>query len=138
MVEMQCHFRSCTNKFVMMRICYSESCLCVCMYFASSSIRFLHTCIPILLACLHVMFSHLLDYCMHLLLDIFMYFSCLCLLDHFMHVCLSFISRPELKIQLKVLDWSAYCLRLNISVVIDPRPSKSKIWNLWGEKSIFY
>ena len=56
-----------------------------------------------------------------------------------------FISRPELKIRREVLDWSAYHaaaaaaaprLRLNISVAIDPRLSKSKIWNLW-KKSIF-
>ena len=58
------------------------------------------------------------------------------------------------KIRLEVLDWSMYhaaaavpaavptavstavstavpCLRFNISVAIDPRLSKSKIWNLW-------
>ena len=53
------------------------------------------------------------------------------------------ISRPELKIRREVLDWSAYHAAaaaprfwLNISVAIDPRLLKSKIWNLC-KKSIF-
>ena len=46
------------------------------------------------------------------------------------------ISRPELKIQREVLDCSTYHaatprFRLNISVSIDPRLSKSKFWNVW-------
>ena len=42
------------------------------------------------------------------------------------------ISCLELKIRWEVLDWSAGAphLRLNISVAIDTRLSKSKIWNL--------
>ena len=57
-----------------------------------------------------------------------------------------FISRPELKIRRDLLDWSAYYataaaavprLRLNISIAIDPRLSKSKIWNLWKKKVFF-
>ena len=57
------------------------------------------------------------------------------------------ISRPELKIRREVLDWTAYHAAaaaaaaaprfwLNISVAIDPRLLKSKIWNLC-KKSIF-
>ena len=33
---------------------------------------------------------------------------------------------------------SAPHFRLNIFVAIDPRLSKSKIWNLWGKKSILF
>ena len=60
---------------------------------------------------------------------------------------LFYISRPKLKIWRKiwreVLDWSAYHaaagprLRLNISVAIDPRLSKLKIWNLWKKVFLF-